>query len=818
MKIPAQLKNKIAIKFMLFGVTIVFLFLSGEINNSINEQIEKVFTTVRGSIEPDTNIVLITITGNDIDRIGPWPIKRSYYALLIKTLTDLHTKKIGLEIFLSTKFSSQAIYDNLLTREIVKSGRVVLGSVAGQLNFTSGIYITDSLSLPTPKLINETISTGHLNYIENGGIYIPSEIKGFDREEKAFSFQLSGLEEIDNRIIKVNFVSSWKDFKSYSMLQFFDLLNRKSPDLNKLKDKIVIIGITDPQIASVISTNFDDDLPGLALQAFVLENLLSNRSINLNYISISGIIFVVISILLLLFSVKKTDKEFFLIYSITFIILLIISFLSFSFFYTQLSYSFFIVPILISFLFDITFIFIERENQLKGIASEKEILNNLLIKKQSELFQLQRELNFGEKGGAESLLERIRAINSDISRLKEKEEDEKALDIFNENEMHDFYGIVYRSKIMTNIVDLINRTAPEEANILILGESGTGKELVANAVHRLSKRNNNNFIAVNCGALSDTLLESELFGHVKGAFTGAVSDKIGRFEAANNGTIFLDEIAETSENFQIKLLRIIQTGDFEKVGSSKMFHTDVRIIAATNKNIEAAVREKKFREDLYYRLNVIKIELPPLRDRKEDIEVIAQHFLSKENINIKFSQASMDALKNHQWTGNVRELEAVIKRAVIFTKSSGRNLIQIIDLPEEIVKNLKFNFEDIVLESLRKKNFSHSSINETAKELGNINRTIVSENFRGYAFKIYFENNFDLEKTVKIIAETENNEAIYRITNKLKTFLNNVEKDLVNLKGSDFNEIKSKLNSKFKNLPQKFHFYLEEIIKYILNN
>ncbi len=602
------------------------------------------------------------------------------------------------------------------------------------------------------------------------------------------------------------------------MIDFFNLVNKKGPELNSFKNKIVIIGITDPQIASVLITNFDDDLPGLGLHAFALDNILNNRSINFNYLNISKYVFIVILILLLFFFKTKTYVGIFAVYSISFFSFLTISFILFSFFYLELSYSFFIVPIIFLFFADIAFSFIESEKQLKGVISEKEILNNLLLKKENELLHLQKELNISEKSGAESLLEKIWAIKSDINKIKEKEEDEKAADLNNKNEIINFYGIIYRSKAMANIADLIKRTAPEEAGILILGESGTGKELAAKAVHQLSRRKDEPFVAVNCGALSETLLESELFGHVKGAFTGAGSDKIGRFEAANKGTIFLDEIAETSENFQVKLLRVIQTGDFEKVGSSKTFHTDLRIIAATNKNIEIAVKEKKFREDLYYRLNVIKIELPPLRERTEDIEIIAQHFLLNENKELQFSRAAIDALNNYQWKGNVRELEGVIKRAAIFSKSSGRKLIQIIDLPEEIARNLKLNFEDLVLESLRNKGFSHSSINETAKELGNVNRALVSENFRGFVFKIYVENNFDFEKTARIISEAENEEIILRVKNKIRTFLNNVEKDIESLQGSAFEEVKFKVNSKFKNLPQKFHFYLDEIIKNFMNN
>jgi DNA-binding NtrC family response regulator/CHASE2 domain-containing sensor protein len=812
-------QSKIIIKILLLIVMVSSLFIFAGFNNSINDEVEKVFVSIKSEAKPDNGIILITITGNDISKLGPWPLKRSYYALLVKSLSDLKVKKIGLEIFLSSKFSSQAIYDNLLTREINKSGKVVLGSVAGQINLKNEKFVTDSLSLPSPKLINESITTGHLNFIQDDGIYIPLEIIGFDRIEKAFSYQLSGLPaEIKLKPrMKVNFISSWRDFKSYSLLEFFNLINTKSPLLKNFQNKIVLIGITDPQIASVQTTNFDDDLPGLALHAFALDNLLNNRSLNFNYINISKIIFIAALIFLIILFEKFVIKNFTLFYSVSFISLLIISFLFFSFFYIQLSYSFFILPLFALFAADLIFISLEKEEQLKGISDEKEILKNLLSKKENELFHLQKELNL-DGNETESLIQKIKTIKSDIEKLKEKEEDEVAADSFKEGEVQDFCGIIYRSKGMENVVSLIKKAAPENANILILGESGTGKELVAKSVHQLSKRNDKNFIAVNCGALSDTLLESELFGHVKGAFTGAVTDKIGRFEAADNGTIFLDEIAETSENFQVKLLRVIQSGDFEKVGSSKTFHTDVRIISATNKNIEEAVIEKKFREDLYYRLNVIKIELPPLRNRKEDIEIIAGYFLSKESPDLKFSQAALDALNNYNWKGNIRELEGIIKRAVIFAKSSERKLIQLSDLPEEIVKKVKLNFEDLVLESLRSKNFSHSSINETAKELGNVSRTLVSENFRGYTFKIYVENDFNLDKSIAVVAGINDQETNSRVRNKLRTFLNNIEKDIINLHSADFNEAKKSLNSKYKNLPQKFHSYLDEIIKNILTS
>lgn len=307
-----------------------------------------------------------------------------------------------------------------------------------------------------------------------------------------------------------------------------------------------------------------------------------------------------------------------------------------------------------------------------------------------------------------------------------------------------------------------------------------------------------------------------MFGHVKGAFTGAVSDKEGRFEAADKGTIFLDEIAETSENFQVKLLRILQSGEFEKVGSSKTQHVNVRVVAATNKKLEEAVAEKKFREDFYYRLNVIKVELPPLRHRKEDIEVLADYFLKNESTELKISVSVLNALSEYNWKGNVRELESVIKRSSIFAKSSGRKLLQLSDLPKEIVRETTIDFEDLVLESLRNKKFSHSSVTESAKELGKVNRTLVAENLRGVTLKTLVENNFNIDVSVKEISDTDELEVNEKVKNKVETFLQNIEDDVKNLSGNDFEDVKSKLSSKYKNLPQRFHTYLDEVIKHFL--
>jgi Nif-specific regulatory protein len=216
--------------------------------------------------------------------------------------------------------------------------------------------------------------------------------------------------------------------------------------------------------------------------------------------------------------------------------------------------------------------------------------------------------------------------------------------------------------------------APTMANVLLLGETGTGKELIARAIHKLSLRPDGPYVRVNCGALHESLLESELFGHVKGAFTGAVENKTGRFEAATRGSIFLDEISSMSERLQVKLLRVLQEREFERVGESKTIRVDVRVIAATNESLEDAIEQGRFREDLYYRLNVWPIVLPPLRERRDDVEVLARHFLerfSKENQlpTPEVPTEVMDLLIAHDWPGNVRELENYVERLVLLSRA-----------------------------------------------------------------------------------------------------------------------------------------------------
>jgi DNA-binding NtrC family response regulator len=246
--------------------------------------------------------------------------------------------------------------------------------------------------------------------------------------------------------------------------------------------------------------------------------------------------------------------------------------------------------------------------------------------------------------------------------------------------------LIGRSEALLKVINLVNQIAPVKSTVLLSGESGVGKELVAEAIHFQSPRRDRPLVKLNCGVLTEGLIESELFGHEKGAFTGAIQQRKGRFELADTGTIFLDEISEIPPATQVKLLRVLQEGEFERVGGSNTLKTDVRVIAATNVDLEAAVAEGRFRKDLYYRLNVIHLAIPPLRDRQEDIPLLALHFLDKfclENNRAIMGVApeAMAALKSHYWPGNVRELQNVVERAVALCQG---NMIEVADLPDEV--------------------------------------------------------------------------------------------------------------------------------------
>ncbi len=341
------------------------------------------------------------------------------------------------------------------------------------------------------------------------------------------------------------------------------------------------------------------------------------------------------------------------------------------------------------------------------------------------------------------------------SAIKESTQENRGLRLVNDisaqgsKNREKFGGIVGHSARMQEIFTLVEKVANSDSTIIINGESGTGKGLIARAIHKNSDRKDKSFITINCGAIPENLLESELFGHVKGAFTGATSSRPGKFELANRGSIFLDEIGDMSANLQVKILRVLEEREFEQVGGSKTIRADVRIIAATHRDLEKLVQEGSFREDLFYRLHVIPIKIPPLRERKSDIPRLISHFLKEFNLkNGRDVQGvtndAMIIIREHAWPGNVRELKNMVERLVVL---KGEGDIGPLDLPEKLRRKSSHSelpsmeisedginlntavteFEKaLILESLQKTNW----VKNQAAKLLRLNRTTLVEKIK----------------------------------------------------------------------------------------
>jgi transcriptional regulator with PAS, ATPase and Fis domain len=458
------------------------------------------------------------------------------------------------------------------------------------------------------------------------------------------------------------------------------------------------------------------------------------------------------------------------------------------------------------------------QTAVSELTEEKGRILEQLRDREARVVMLERELAGAESAGAsertKELLEEIRTYRSEIRSLASRADDMEPYAPGAEGDADAatvFEGIVYaRDGAMRPVIDFVGKIAESAAPVLILGESGTGKEMVARAIHARSGRRTGPFVAVNCGALSEGVLESELFGHEKGAFTGAVKDRMGRFELAHQGTIFLDEIGETNDGFQVKLLRVLQRGEFERVGGSQTLRADVRVVAATNRNLKDLVRTGGFREDLFYRLNVLTVEIAPLRERREDIPLLVQHFLKTEGEGLSISRNVMEALEAYSWPGNIRELESAIRRAALLARADRRGMISVRDLTDEVAAAVrgKVPLEEQILTSLREKEFSRSSITETAAEVGGLNRGTVAEYLRGEAIKAFVEHRFDLERAVQAVSLSADGRVNERVQKRLVDYLANLVEALE--RGRPWDEAREGLRPKMKNLPQRYHRFLEQ--------
>lgn len=858
------------VAFLVGGVIAIVLTVAATLLrlplSSIEDQVTSLKYSQRGPLPADTNVIIVYIDGDAVKDLG-WPVRRNFYALMVKALTDLQAKVIGIEPVFEEASREYPEYDELLATTVAASNRVVLASYFQQVlpeeprwtgipttsplflypNVRDVVYFGREHHLPFRALRGNAAGIGHLNFVNTADLplFIRSEadvVPCFDLEllRLYYGVRRAAVETGNDRVnlgsgltipapnggtTTLNYpgpLSSFRHYPFLEVLRSYDAFSHRrdgSIPVAEFKDKIVLVGIIAEGRSAFVASPLAARYPTLALHASFLDNALQSR-----FMMQPGVVTVCLVAFLtgLCCFVLASLRRFPLVTGLAFAIPFLLSWATFPMF-SGFTFLFPVVPLIVagcgSALAGLFYVQRQTGKHVTALEAERSGILAQLKEKETKVTLLENELlRLGESRTSDrsaGLLEEIRKYKAEIHALSSRADDMEIY-ISDEEEkqstLGEFEGIVYhRHGPMKEVVDFVVKIASSDAPVLIVGESGTGKELVARAIHNRSARRSGPFIAVNCGALAESLLESELFGHEKGSFTGAVKDKPGRFELANGGTIFLDEIGDISESFQLKLLRVLQEGELERVGATQTIKVNVRFVAATNKDLKELVKARHFREDLYYRLNVLTVGLPPLRERPEDIPLLVNHFLAREGQDMQVSNNVMDLLRANRWGGNIRELESVMKRAVLLARADQRSLIALKDLGEEVLSSSQgaLAIEDQILESVRQKGFSRSSVTETANELGGLSRGTVAEYLRGESLKAFVEHDFDMQRAVQHLTLSDKSEVNERATKKLREYLGNIAEGITT--SSPWESNLPILKSKTKNLPHKYHRYLHQI-------
>jgi transcriptional regulator with PAS, ATPase and Fis domain/CHASE2 domain-containing sensor protein len=848
--IPGWLTRRILMGLVPVLVAGLFVLLFPGASGSADEALQNLRYHLRGEEPADSSIVVLYLDNEDIGSLGGWPLRRSYYALLVNALHDLGVRSVGIDIAFSEPDIHGAEYDSIFASVMTRSGSVVLSgyfrqvgegepsdSDAGLLprRFTiahpAHAHETAGRNpvLPVPVLCGAASGFGHSVILPD--LTIPLFIRtspGRAVPSLGAAVLAGGLRTESNswpdemvlnyrggtgslRLIPVvHFLQSYAEWKE----------GRNSGlDPAQFRGTSVLIGVIAEGRSSFVRNPFTDQYPSIGVHATMMSNLMRGDYLRTEPAWMNILLTLLVGMAGVAFMTWRSES-----WAVTCnaVIILLLFGLSHILFVTHSIVLPTAMPATAAAL--VTFVMTidahrNARRDLRALVSEKRRLTEILGEKESRVHSLEESLRKLDRSvpSAESVVMKneIHRLTSEIQSLRDKVADVQAVDTTEPaggSTCSEFEGIVYDGKgPMAGVVDMILKVADTSATVLVLGESGTGKELVARALHRRSSRAGKPFIAINCGGLTETLLESELFGYEKGAFTGAAKEKPGRFTLADGGTIFLDEIGETSEAFQVKLLRVLQDGTFEPVGGTGTRKVDVRIIAATNKDLARAVEERQFRKDLYYRLNVVNISIPPLRERSADLPFLVEHILSTVGAGTSCSAAVLDSLCAYAWKGNVRELQAVLTRASLIARSEQRAMLRMKDLPEEIVQARQpGNIEEQIVTSLRQKKFSRSAISETAEEMGGLNRGTVAEHFRGYCFSVFRTSGWNIRAAVDVIAGSQDEAVVEKVEKKLKEYIGNAVENID--KSLTLEENIEISRPKFKNLPLKYHQVLTDII------
>lgn len=850
-------EKTILIAAAIFVIFSALSLLPGKFNERIESASLHFYFQMRGPRQLDDRFLLVHIGADDVKALGGYPITRDYYGYMAHALNELGAAVIGFNLLFNSADPRFPEYDEIMADFFRKAGNVCLPIGFFDLQppeiYGNNAMVATGLIEPIAKLQSSVARMGFSNLGDEQVFHrLPLAAMLDDSVFYSFGLELArrylgrdvAVDRIDGEIrleageqSKVIAVSDdgrmWPNhfgaLKHCPSMGFVDLLQIFSthPDSIDLSGKIVIVDVTAPGIPALVATPFSDALPTSLLHATAAANILNG-----NYLKPAPD-WLAILVLLLAVAAPYTvsnygnRRQVLMLTAMLMVVLLVASFAFFYFANTILS-AFYPLAAIISTTAALYFISSKQTRERE--AGHRQLLQQEIADKEHKLEAAKAELAIvqnrliNEAVNSEQLYAMAESQRQTVADLESKLLDLREYTTDIAPASAGFAQIICTDdSSMAEILQMVSKVAPDDIPVLITGETGTGKELIASAIHQRSSRKQAPFVAVNCGALPETLLESELFGHEKGSFTGAQARRKGRFELADGGTIFLDEITETSPAFQSRLLRVLQEGTFERLGGEQTLKTDLRVIAASNRDLHKAVQQNEFRSDLFYRLNGFPIMLPPLRERVEDIPLLAKNFLNEHDYKpvSGFSDRVMQLFARYAWPGNVRELQNVVRRSAILAQSEGRKLIQKADLPPELLERTRVNttstyqtLEEQILRSLRKLRFSRSAISETARVLGNRDRGTITEHFRGICFEHLVRANFQIEEAAKSLVGSDEDEVITKVEAKLENYLQNLQPlppAALNLEHCQTKD----LPSQFKGLPKKFHGHLIQVIEHL---
>lgn len=833
---------------VLAAILILISAWPSTINRQIDKHTSSVLHQIRGPRALEIDALFIFLDSQDIADFGGWPITRDYYGYLVHALDSVGANTVVIDVLFPRMAQYDPGLDEATAGIFAIAGNIVLPKVFDNFEVANRQYPQASMATyPAPLYQDAAAGIGFANLGDHAGdgrIPLCADFDGqksysLAAEAAAHYLQASlatgaeaNIDTVDNRSgellslwpseIMPNYFGGSDNIQQIGFLQFLQQYPQLADSID-FSNKLVFVGLTAPGLPVLTSNPFQESFPASLLHLTVAENLIAGNAIRTMPIAIQLVLW------LLLFSggmwifSRQWDRQSAIGLGLLTMIVLLTGYLSFSrlFYLAPIAYYFcYLLAVVVWALAD------SHYRKISARDSAAEELRSTIVAKSEALAEARASLQkllskVSDASGQRSELQaQLSEQQERVSSLERQLNDLQAGTTMASGPPAEFSGIIHAANgKMTELLQLVQRVSSEDIPVLISGETGTGKELIARAIHQKSARHRQPFVAVNCGAIAENLLESELFGHEKGSFTGAHARRRGRFELADGGTIFLDEVTETTLSFQARLLRVLQEGTFERLGGEKAITVDVRVVAATNRDIEAQIRSGNFREDLYYRLNGFPLSLPPLRERPEDIGLLAAYFLEKQEKAVTgISQEALDTLHKHSWPGNVRELENAVRRAAILAESDSRELIRRSDLPEQVVGDIAsgehsyIDLETQILEHLRMQAFSRSAITNTAKALGDRDRGTITEYFRGMCFNMLQQSNFDIgEAVVALAGEQGSDEARERLHSKIDRYLQNLY-PLPNIDAPDFDP---RQHSAFRGLPAAYHPSLLAVIRHL---